>query len=103
MGYRVHYAKKYEVDWFGGYLNWDNENWDNFVGNELVESWQSEQSDDCEINKKELKKYINKINRHLETTNKYFSKYTNKEISEVLTEMLDNSDKNNDYIRIRWF
>lgn len=114
MGYRLHYAKKYQVEWDGGY----------FTGSELdqvaamfrgeLESFhEDDRADIWELNKEELKQYIKKLRSFPPAdANAYFDEegrdvqaqgYTNQDMIEILTEVLENSEPTEDYIRIEWF
>lgn len=106
MGYRLHYAKKYRVSYGGGYFNWQAEEFEKMVNNELPTSWSNEEfstSDSYEIYPKELKAYIRKLRKDEKSESLYFKDYTKKEEADSLQEILNNYDTNNDYIKLEWF
>ena len=104
MGYRLHYAKKYQIEWDGGFLGRYSQEWDKFIENVFNDYWVDENQIEYAINKQELKDYIDFIEElGLERKNEYFDEYTNREIAEILTEILLNADNENEYIRLSWY
>jgi hypothetical protein len=104
MGYRLHYGKKYQVEWSGGFFNRCSEVWDNFLEIEFGDYWVDENQCEYEISKQQVENYIEKIEElGLERKNEYFGEYTNREIAEILTEILLNADSENEYIRLAWY
>ena len=81
-----------------------SQEWDKFLDNVFNDYWVDENQIEYELNKQELKNYINFIEElGLERKNEYFSEYTNREIAKILTEILLNADSKNEYIRLSWY
>lgn len=119
MGYRLHFAKTYKVEWDGGYFsNGELDQVEEMFRTELDGGFFAEEySNSWEINKDELKAYISALkglppadpNKYFKT-DEYGSKrdvtaygYTNQDMIEILEDMLKNSEPDEDYIRIEWF
>ena len=107
MGYRLHYAKKYDVEWAGGWFSWQKYDWDMFVREHLPSAWQSGDmfggGEEYEIDPSELREAITELNKKPAEKNKYLSDYTNGEIAEILTQMLDTPTSEEGFIRLTWF
>ena len=118
MGYRLHFAKQFKVDWDGGYFSGSElDTVAEMFRKELESFWTDEHSDIWEINKEELEGYISKLKSYPPAAaNSYFKTdevgekrdvatygYTNQDMIEILEHMLKNSEPNEDYIRIEWF
>jgi hypothetical protein len=105
MGYRLHYAKKYQVEWDGGYFNWQTDAFSKFVADKFSDSgWFSEDEASAELDKVDIEAYIEALEKlKPERNNKYFSGYTNVQVWQVFTEILNNSDPDNESVRLEWY
>lgn len=102
MGYRLHYAKEYKVEWAGGFFNYGTDEFEELLENELLDSWSDEDKAEYEVSRQSLKAYLDKI-KDKTGKNKYLTDYTNKEVYEELDEILKQSDQDIDYIRLSWY
>jgi hypothetical protein len=104
MGYRVHWAKKYIVEYEGGYFSWQSYEFNQMVMDEELSCWIAEDGDNSELEPEAVKDYIKKLRKlKPEADHKYLSENTNKEVADILQEMLNSYDKENGYIKIDWF
>lgn len=104
MGYRLHYAKKYTVEYDGGSFNWQSDQFSNLVADHMPESYANEDREEVELNPKELQAYIDTLAAlPQDQPSRYFSEYTVGKEREALQEVLDGYDKSNDYIYLTWF
>lgn len=106
MGYRVYYAKTYKVSYGGGAFNWQPDEFNEMVNNELQESWADDEFGTAityEINPRELQAYIKKLRKNEGATSEYFKDYTKKDEADSFTEILNNADQENGYIVLKWF
>jgi hypothetical protein len=103
LGYRLHFAKHFEVNWQGGFFSSDSVlpfeqlYYDKFYEN----GWKEEYADVFEVDRTDLTAYV----KHLSTLkpkgkNKYFKEDTNEQIIGVFEEVLTSDD---DVIRLEWF
>lgn len=104
MGCRLHTAKVYKIEYAEfGVLNWQMDAVANLLGHENLYD-----SDDnylrYEVSRDKLKEVIENLKTMDDTT---FSKYkftvSKDQVVEDLTEILNKSDPNNEYILFDWF
>ena len=103
MGYRLHYARKYEVEWGGGTFNWQQENWEKLFDENFSENgWQDELGMTCGIDRNDVKKYLKKLQglNPLDKS-KYFDDYTVKDELNAFKDMLENTKDQT--IQLNWF
>lgn len=114
MGYRLHYAKQFKVEWDGGYFSGGDVDKVAELLMENCETFHSDENSDIwEVDKEELKEYIEQLKKtKMTSTNKYFDEsgkdmategYTNGDLVEILTEILEGSEPSESYIRMEWF
>ena len=106
MGYRLHYADKYDVQWVGGWFSWQKGIWDEFVREYLPSTWQSRDGDgeDYEIDVDELEEAIEELRKKPKKKNEHFTDYTNEQVADILEEMLSSKTaKKEGYVRLTWF
>lgn len=104
MGSRVHYAKKHEVEWLGGFFNWQNSEFADMLMAELPNSWVADDEQTAEIYRADAVAYIKKLEKQPEAINKHMTQEddpcTNREVADVFKEILKSDD---DCIRLEWF
>ena len=107
MGYRLHYARKYDGDYDGGYFNNRVDEFDEMAINELDCYWTDEDNSEYEIEVDKIKEYITRLEKlPQDEPNEYFiddEPYTNGEVVKILKEMIAGYDKQHDFIRFSWF
>lgn len=106
MGYRLHYAKTYKVEWDGGFFSGDDvEKIDRLLRDHCEESfWTDEYSDIWEVGKKELKQLIAKLRAgKIALGQEYNIGESGAELADIFQTILDGSEPSEDYIRIEWF
>lgn len=110
MGYRVHYAKKYEVEWAGGAFNHDSTGFNEMVAAKLSggdDFWNDDDSEEFELQVDVMEEYITELRAKPEETNEFFAAgdytYTNAEVADYLQEMVDGRPKDADIIHLCWF
>lgn len=103
MGYRLHFASKYQVEYGGGAFSHNSYEFAELARAELDAAFEDEDGSWYEIMPDVLKEYITKLLKKPGTKNEYLTDYTNKEVAQELQEILDGYDKSNDYIRLEWF
>lgn len=104
MGYRLHFAKTYHVEYGGGSFNWQSEEFAQMLSENMENDFYNDEQDSYEILPSDLQEYIEKVRKLApEEPSKYFGDYTNKEEADALQEIIDGYDKTNDYIKLEWF
>jgi hypothetical protein len=112
MGYRLHFGKVHKITWDGGYFSGsETQLVENMFREELPNFWADENADRWELPKDELEAYIRKLKKNPRSVNKYFKdsedeyveKYTNADMVGILTDMLENSEPDDDYVTVEWF
>lgn len=103
MSCRLHYAKKYEVEWKGGYFNWELDN----VADIIIDAggWVNDESGNswtAEIDRDDLKDYINNV-RYSGKEMPSINGYSTDEVLAILQDILENGDKNNNIIYLSFF
>lgn len=63
MGYRAHWAKKYIVEYGGGYFNWQSYEFNQMVMDEELSYWMAEDGDNSELDPEAVKEYIKKLKK----------------------------------------
>lgn len=103
MGYRLHYAKTYHVDWQGGAFNHDTQEWSElFYAKFNDNGWITEDESQCEVWGEDMRKYIAELAKlKPKAKNEFFTEYTNEEVSQELTEIVEGCQ--DEYIRLEWF
>lgn len=103
MGYRLHYAKTYDVTYGGGYLN-HCDGLNGLIAVEMPDSWLNENEDDGELLAAEVEQYVEKLKAMPSNKpNDYIIEVSNGQILEMFEDMLVGYDRNNNYIHIAWF
>jgi hypothetical protein len=101
MGYRLHYAQHYNPNWQGGFFGGMPNEWDALFHAKLEEDgWKAEYSDEYEVSRDVLYKYIETLHDNPDEKNEFFKELTNKEVMDILSEFMKSDDE---YIRIEWF
>lgn len=113
MGYRLHYATTYKVEYSGGFGNHLTEDLNNLIAGicpgAFFDRDEIAYSTEIEIYNEELKEGIKKLKKYNDTqfksmyTNLYNEGYKVKDVVEFLQDALDNADKDNDFVKFYWF
>ena len=111
MGYRLHVAKTYRVEYGDGYFNHCTETINNLLGElcscAYFDGEQKDFSTRIEINREELQEAVQTIKNDTEYYDKFLLQrniaYDAKEFAEILEEYLKQSDEHNSYVVLEWF
>jgi hypothetical protein len=113
MGYRLHYATTYKVEYSGGFGNHLTKDLNNLIADictgAFFDSDEIAYSTEIEIYNEELKEGIKKLKKYNDTqfksmyTDLYNGGYNIEDVVKFLQDALDNADKDNDYVKFYWF
>jgi nicotinamide riboside kinase len=111
MGYRLHVAKTYRVEYGDGYFNHCTETINQLLGELCPCAWFDDEqrcfSTKWEIVREELQEAIQTIKNDTEYYDRLLRsrniEYDAKEFAEILETYLKQSDKDNDYVVLEWF
>ena len=102
MGYRLHYAPTYHIDWQGGMFNHESQEWSSLFNAKFYENgWISDDESQCEVWGEDLRSYIQELLKHPRTKNEFFPEWKNKDVAQELKEIVEGSK--DEYIRLEWF
>ena len=109
MGYRLHYAKAYHVEYGGGYFNYKTQI-NRLLADECYAFYNEESpenSDRLEVARISLQEFVADIKKNPKTYEEYISKngwdYSLEDFIAIFEEMIEKSDQRNDFIVISWF
>lgn len=111
MGYRLHYATKYQVEYEGGHFNHKQEEI-NILLHEYCDglSWDGdfvEYSDRLEVPRSELIALIYEISKDREKFEEWIKEhdfdYSPEDLIAILAEWIAKSDSRNDFVVLSWF
>lgn len=109
MGYRLHYAEKYDVKWAGGAFNHQSYEFSQMALAELGmydSGYGDADASEFELYVEDVKEYITKLRKEPDAKNEYFDgeySMTNAEVADELQEMVDGTPRGDDYIHLAWF
>ena len=112
MGYRLHVCKTYHVEYDGfGRFNYQQEEVNSFLLELCPYAYLGEGSDcitdTIEIEKEELSKGIKDLRENVDWYNAILKEkgidHNANEFADILQHFLDNSDKRNSYVVLKWF
>lgn len=109
MGYRLHYAKSYHIEYGGGYFNYKTQ-----INQLLVEKCNAEfnndspeNSDILEVDREKLREFVSEIKSNPKTYQEYISKngwdYSLEDFIAMFEEMIEQSDQKNEFVPLFWF
>lgn len=111
MGYRLHYAEKFDVKLQGGAFKNCRDEFERLLDKEMEQSYCNipENGEAYELVPEEVAAYIKKLaSSDLDAVNEYFKtsvswEMSNKDVLRYFAEMYAGYDKNNDFIYVEWF
>ncbi len=109
MGYRLHYATTYQIEYGGGYFNHKTE-----INRLLAEKCDAyynedsaEYSNHLEVERKEVVKLVQDIKDNPQWYEAYIASngwdYSIEDFVEIFEEMIEKSDQSNNFIVIHWY
>lgn len=112
MGHRLHYAKTYKVRYEGGYCNYHQEEFNEFLYHLCACNWLYANEEDIayatefEIDKQILKEAIERLNKYSDNElpdELIKANYTVAEIEAILRRCLEDSEPEDDFVHFEWF
>lgn len=112
MGYRLHFATEYKVEWSGGVCNHCQKEFNEFLWHLCGYEWAWANNDDVayadefEIDKDVLKEAIERLKEYSDDelpTELQDASFSVPVIDDILRRCLEDSDPDNDYVRFSWF
>lgn len=103
MGYRLHVAKKFDVEYDdSAYFNWQFEAFKNLL--DYNEIWFDDDTDHVSIDKIDFEKIIKSLhNMNSIEFDKLGFKDSKSKVKKDLQEIYNKSDPNNDFVFIYWY
>lgn len=111
MGYRLHVAKTYRVEYGDGYFNHCTETINTIISElcpcAYFDGEQKDFSTRIEINREELQEAVQTIKNDTEYYDRLLSSrrvdYNATEFADILQHYLKESDQKNDFVVLEWF
>ncbi len=108
MGYRLHAATLYKVEYGTGLFNHQSEQINNLLTECPSAVWNDEESDfadEIDIDRSDLTTLIHRLRS---MSDEQFAEYeidgyTKDDVADNLQHFLDEADPNNDYVKLFWF
>lgn len=109
MGYRLHYATAYRVEYAGGYFNHKTEI-NRLLADKCNASYNEydpEDSDHLEVDRAELVELVQDIKERPDYYRAYLSSngwdYSLEDFISIFEEMINKSDQSNEFIVLSWY
>lgn len=111
MGYRCHVATKYDVKYDHGFMSYQQDCINHLLNDLCPGLWCNseyiESADTLEIPKDEFEQAIKKVKKCRKRYARYLeegeAEFSVEELISSLETWLENSDPNNDFVRLYWF